>query len=142
MIPLSKILVLVLYASAMQRSFAEMEPGRNIHITPVITVRIFNELVEDKADVTIHCKSKDDDLGVHVVPFGKTYEFSFRENIWGSTLFFCGFNSKGRSVVFDVFESKRDYERILKYSIWRVRKDGVHGFQEKPTKEDLIFKWK
>ncbi|KAF4370894.1 hypothetical protein G4B88_012694 [Cannabis sativa] len=33
------------------------------------TVKIFNDL-DDNFDLTIHCKLKDDDLGIHVIPLG------------------------------------------------------------------------
>ncbi|KAJ6958667.1 hypothetical protein NC653_040347 [Populus alba x Populus x berolinensis] len=37
-------------------------------------------------DLTIHCKSKNNDLGQHVVPFGGEYTIDFCSNFWRSTL--------------------------------------------------------
>ncbi|KAK3221095.1 hypothetical protein Dsin_015065 [Dipteronia sinensis] len=42
-------------------------------------------------DLTLHCKSKDDDLGEHKLPNSGKYMFQFRPNYWGTTLFFCSF---------------------------------------------------
>ncbi|KAE8650839.1 hypothetical protein Csa_023860, partial [Cucumis sativus] len=39
--------------------------------------------------LSIHCKSKDDDLGLHYLDIGKQFTWSFRENLWSSTLFWC-----------------------------------------------------
>ncbi|KAL6292374.1 hypothetical protein ACE6H2_000516 [Prunus campanulata] len=33
--------------------------------------------------MTIHCKSKQDDLGSHLIPIKGKHEFSFRPNFWG-----------------------------------------------------------
>ncbi|KAF2619805.1 hypothetical protein F2Q68_00038298 [Brassica cretica] len=41
--------------------------------------------------LTVHCKSKDNDLGVHMVAANTDYHFTFQSNLWKSTLFFCSF---------------------------------------------------
>ncbi|KAM1145230.1 hypothetical protein ACFX2I_037190 [Malus domestica] len=42
-----------------------------------------------KADVELHCKSKKDDLGNHVIPPSGAYDFTFHDNLWDTTLFYC-----------------------------------------------------
>ena len=37
--------------------------------------------------LTVHCKSKNDDLGEHVLRTGENYSWNFKENFWRSTLF-------------------------------------------------------
>ncbi|PON63769.1 Self-incompatibility protein [Parasponia andersonii] len=54
------------------------------------SVKITNSLGPN-IDLTLHCKSKDDDLGDHVLPYNASFGFDFNRNIWGTTLFFCGF---------------------------------------------------
>ena len=50
-----------------------------------------------------HCKSKDDDLGKHVIqPWGK-YDWMFNENFWQTTLFWCYFSSKNGHTSGQVF---------------------------------------
>ncbi|KAF8016973.1 hypothetical protein BT93_H2234 [Corymbia citriodora subsp. variegata] len=44
--------------------------------------------------LTVHCKSKDDHLGVHYIR--ESWSFSFTPNPFGRTLFFCGFSWPSR----------------------------------------------
>ncbi|KAF5198523.1 hypothetical protein FRX31_011890 [Thalictrum thalictroides] len=39
--------------------------------------------------LTVHCKSKDDDLGEQNIDFNRAFEWSFQNNIFGRTLFWC-----------------------------------------------------
>lgn len=42
----------------------------------------------------VHCKSKDDDLGFHILKKGELYGWKFHVNFMKSTLYFCGFSQK------------------------------------------------
>uniref|UniRef100_A0A6N2KHR5 S-protein homolog n=1 Tax=Salix viminalis TaxID=40686 RepID=A0A6N2KHR5_SALVM len=53
-------------------------------------------------DLTIHCKSRNDDLGQHVVPFGGEYTIDFCPNFWGTTLFFCGMSD-----IYDIYGQEK-----------------------------------
>ncbi|KAL6194523.1 hypothetical protein ACLB2K_035605 [Fragaria x ananassa] len=54
-------------------------------------VNITNDLWSG-VDITVHCKSGDDDLGEHTLPHGVTYGFNFRPRTFpATTLFFCSF---------------------------------------------------
>lgn len=50
-----------------------------------------------------HCKSKDNDLGEHEIDLGAKYSFSFKENFWQSTRFWCNFSSKHGHASGEVF---------------------------------------
>lgn len=52
---------------------------------------IIDNYLQDRSELTLHCKSKDDDLGVQVVPFKGSFQFHFRVNFRMTTLFFCSF---------------------------------------------------
>jgi hypothetical protein len=63
-------------------------------LNPPVRVTIINNVVvpPNPTEITVHCKSKDDDLGFHTLKFGDRYSFSFNPNfIGGGTLFFCSF---------------------------------------------------
>uniref|UniRef100_A0A5B7BUF0 S-protein homolog n=1 Tax=Davidia involucrata TaxID=16924 RepID=A0A5B7BUF0_DAVIN len=55
------------------------------------------------SNVTIHCKSKDDDLGIHVLQTNQSFEWSFKNNIWGTTRFYCYLNCNLGNTSFDVY---------------------------------------
>jgi hypothetical protein len=52
-----------------------------------IYVEIQNGLYRD-LDLTVHCRSKNDDLGVHILKTNATYEFNFKPNFWGENTIF------------------------------------------------------
>ncbi|KAF4355342.1 hypothetical protein F8388_026612 [Cannabis sativa] len=65
-------------------------------------VEIRNNL-EGNVELKVHCKSKDDDLGIRVLNFNETFTFTFLRNFWQTTLFFCGFRWENEFHWFDVF---------------------------------------
>ncbi|KAF8012359.1 hypothetical protein BT93_I0492 [Corymbia citriodora subsp. variegata] len=73
--------------------------------------------------LTIHCKSKDDDLGIHEISSGNQWGFPFKPNIWGTTLFFCSFQWPGSFYHFDVYDDGRDHGRCS-YCVWNIKPTG------------------
>ncbi|XP_008458671.1 S-protein homolog 1-like [Cucumis melo] len=56
------------------------------------------------ASLEVHCKSKDDDLGVHVIQNeGERYSWGFKENWLQTTKFWCNFQSRLGHASFEVF---------------------------------------
>lgn len=84
-----------------------------------ISVKIINDL-ESNENLTIHCKSGDNDLGVQVLKPNVIYEFNFKTNVWGSTLFFCGFSWLNEFHWFDIFKAKRDDCNECPWSIFQA----------------------
>ena len=82
-------------------------------------VRIINEVGED-IDLNFHCKSKDDDLGPHVLTPHQYYEFNFRPNFFWTTLFFCRFWWGNESHWFDIYDVQRDGVHCTTYCWWQV----------------------
>lgn len=70
-------------------------------------------------DLTVHCRSDDDDLGVHDILYGGVYSFSFKPNIFGATHFYCSFSWQNAEKSFDIYKDERDYSRCEDCS-WRV----------------------
>ncbi|KAF4367261.1 hypothetical protein G4B88_026768 [Cannabis sativa] len=93
------------------------------------TVEIYNKL-DNGTLLTVHCKSKDDDLGSHDLSENQSFRWKFRINIYGTTLFYCRFTWKGGSKTFNIFDAKRDENRCPPTCIWRVRNDGVHAYHD------------
>jgi hypothetical protein len=115
-------------------------------------VRIFNGLGGD--DFNVHCKSKDDNLGYHVIHSNEYYEWKFHTNFFRSTLFFCHISWTGGELTDDFYKQKRDGRngrdrRCRFFCDCNVTKDGVQGYKELLSnlgdwvgrKPDLFFNW-
>ncbi|CAL0311320.1 unnamed protein product [Lupinus luteus] len=93
---------------------------------PRIHVYMTNRLPKGTL-LTLHCKSKDDDLGVHYLNYNEQYTFSFHYNIFrfqGYTLFFCGFTWNGKLHWFEVYNWKRDSSYGRENLRWVIEEDG------------------
>ena len=108
---------------------------------PPITVNITNVL-RSHDQLTIHCKSGDDDLGVHHLPPLSGYAFSFRPNFWGSTQFYCTFQWSGWSHYFDIYKDDRDRTKCNDtLCLWLVVEHGICMFNYKTKLYDICYTW-
>ncbi|KAL2330048.1 hypothetical protein Fmac_017629 [Flemingia macrophylla] len=85
-------------------------------------VKITNTL-EGGLDLTVHCKSKDDDIGVQYLHPNASFGFSFKPNFFGTTQFYCSFQWKNAFHWFDIYIENRDDKRCHE-CYWDVKKDG------------------
>ncbi|AEE77228.1 S-protein 21 [Arabidopsis thaliana] len=54
------------------------------------TITVKNELnPKNKNILKVHCKSKNNDIGVKYLKIGEVMSFSFKTNFWGTTEFWC-----------------------------------------------------
>ncbi|GAV70209.1 Self-incomp_S1 domain-containing protein, partial [Cephalotus follicularis] len=83
-------------------------------------VRVYSNVT---SNVTIHCKSKDDDLGEHVITRSNFYGWSFTVNLVETTLYFCGISTEKGSGVYDIYKAIRDANRCH-ICDWQVEEDG------------------
>lgn len=92
---------------------------------PKTTVEIINNLYTVKENMTLHCKSKDDDLGFHTIMHWDSYQFSFHPNIFLTTLYFCSFTWHKEPFLhyFDIYKETRD--GVGNFWSWRVYEDGA-----------------
>nr|DAD24551.1 TPA_asm: hypothetical protein HUJ06_026015 [Nelumbo nucifera] len=102
-----------------------LEPGKNLHV---------------------HCKSKDDDLGDHVIGYYQNYTWSFHDNLFSSTLFWCrmDWTRTGGSTVsgsFEIYHAKRDLYRCSSFCAWGIREDGLFVFNRDTGEWDYFFGW-
>ncbi|QCD85986.1 Plant self-incompatibility S1 [Vigna unguiculata] len=108
---------------------------------------IVNNLGGDNLPLTVHCKSKNDDLQAHVIDYKRSFRWHFRPNFWGTTLFFCHFSWSGGEGTYDIYKTKRDSRRCTRHCDWYVTQQGVEGYTEDdmflgPRRKDIVFKWK
>ncbi|CAL5184811.1 unnamed protein product [Lathyrus oleraceus] len=109
-----------------------------------VTVIIKNDIspYPKPTELTVHCKSKNDDLGFHNLAFGETYMFSFRPLVFpptANTLFFCSFTWPRNPYrhYLDIYDQAKDDCQTCN---WRISKTGGC----KSSKEDPEFcqNWK
>ncbi|OIT06269.1 hypothetical protein A4A49_61566 [Nicotiana attenuata] len=95
---------------------------------PKFLVSILNSLPNNDIPLTVHCQSKDNNLGYHNITIGQRYSWKFHENLKWSTLFFCHFWWYPKQTSFDVFNN--GYKCIKKGPVdtqdcyWEVKSDG------------------
>lgn len=88
-------------------------------------IRVKNELkANGDLSLTVHCKSKNHDIGVKVLAPHGSFEFSFKPNIWGTTLYYCSFSWRGQLKWFDVYRDKRDKNLDSKVQ-WSILPEGA-----------------
>ncbi|XP_008223961.1 PREDICTED: uncharacterized protein LOC103323728 [Prunus mume] len=100
-------------------------------------IRITNGLGPD-VDLSIHCKSADDDLGEHLIHYETVYGFDFRIKIFGGTQFFCSFQWPGQFHWFDIFIQDRDN---CENCAWLIKADGPRRFNSETRSYDDVYQW-
>ncbi|KAL3641870.1 hypothetical protein CASFOL_012685 [Castilleja foliolosa] len=76
-------------------------------------VNIYNNLPPIEPPLSVHCKSKDDDLGNHTLTRNQTWGFSFCLKLF-STLFWCDLYCDGLSLNMVAYDAKWDYNPCKK----------------------------
>ena len=111
-----------------------------VFIEKKVDLRITNDL-GNGLDLNLHCKSQDDDLGVHVLASHQFFEFSFRPNFWSSTLYFCRFWWRGESHWFDIYVQNRDVGRCSKKCWWMIDPTGPCLLNDKVKRYTYCENW-
>lgn len=96
-----------------------------ISFNPTVRVTIKDD-IPGPIKLTVHCKSKDDDLGFHTLQSGGIYRFSFKPILfprWVNTLFFCAFTWPGSPYrhYIDVYDQARN---TCQNCYWLISKNG------------------
>ena len=121
--------VLMFYASGLCEA-------QNPHTSVLITNNLGSNL-----DLVVHCKSKNDDLGAHLLHNGETYNFGFKPNIFGTTLFFCRFQWSPNDVHwFDIYDAGGGTSSECTTCVWSVIPAGPCRFMPS-TNTYVCFPW-
>lgn len=91
-------------------------------------------------ELTVHCKSKDDDLGQKGVAFQHSYQWHFKSNFAGTTRFYCYMWWQNVYGSFDVYRASRDDERCAT-CLWKITTFGAFSHNEETSGWDLIYVW-
>lgn len=88
------------------------------------TIVTINNTLVGNEDLKIHCKSKEDDLGVHVLKKHETFHWSFWISVFGNTQFFCSFQwGKSPLQYFDMYIENRDWLTCESCN-WYIKENG------------------
>uniref|UniRef100_A0A7N0USF3 S-protein homolog n=1 Tax=Kalanchoe fedtschenkoi TaxID=63787 RepID=A0A7N0USF3_KALFE len=74
-------------------------------------------------DLAIYCRDKKHDLGKQVVKFGESWEFRFKPDFWGTTLYHCTLQWDYEFKYFNIYVEVRDVPRCHRECWWHIRKD-------------------
>ncbi|KAJ4826901.1 hypothetical protein Tsubulata_006124 [Turnera subulata] len=141
------IFMLVLAMAAMVPATAFKFPWDKHRPEDYWTVYIINLMSHNK-ELLVHCKSKDDDLGVHTIINGGGYHFTFAPSQWppwGSTLFWCYLAPDDKShAAFDAFWDQKDLWDMtdLWSVVWIIQDDGVYIRNPNTHETKFMHPWK
>ncbi|KAF8394185.1 hypothetical protein HHK36_020392 [Tetracentron sinense] len=103
-------------------------------------VYVGNDLGEGLT-LNLHCKSKDDDLGAHVLSYGQNQTWGFRTNLFGTTLFWCNFQWGNVSDSHEVYNAQETEMRKRINTHWLSRQDGLYYYYHDAEEYELQYKW-
>jgi len=89
---------------------------------PHTTVIVKNNL-EEGADLFLHCRSADDDLGVQDLKPNASFSWSFGVNFFATTLFHCSFQWEYVTQKFVIYDAERDAD-YCQTCHWIAKEDG------------------
>ncbi|XP_004488956.1 S-protein homolog 2-like [Cicer arietinum] len=94
------------------------------------TVVVENDLAAPNK-LVMHCQSDDDDLGVSNLSSGEKTSWSFKPNIFGTTLFWCNFNWNNLVKSVDIYNAKHDdHGECITTCLRSVREYGFYYYNE------------
>ncbi|ESW26511.1 hypothetical protein PHAVU_003G125200 [Phaseolus vulgaris] len=105
-------------------------------------VSIKNSLGSGK-NMSLHCQSKDNDLGQQNIENGNEFGWDFSDNVFGSTLFFCDLGWQNvEHYHFDAYSFGRDRVRCDGAGCsWLVSAEGIYGFNGQTGFWEFMFQW-
>lgn len=103
----------------------------NCIFTRRFEVHVVN-MLPNSPPMTVHCKSRDDDLGEHTVVYWQDYNFHFCTKLI-FTLFWCRIKWQSKNIAFDVFSGKWFPNRCATgICYWAAKEDGIYFADELP----------
>ncbi|CAI0453446.1 unnamed protein product [Linum tenue] len=110
------------------------------------SVYIQNQMSSHQANtLLVHCRSKDDDLGIHYLKFNSSYKWKFTPIPW-TTLFWCYLAPSvgARHVSFEAYNQRMGDQGMGYPTDWIVREDGVYRrrlYLSARVRDVLVHRW-
>jgi len=104
-------------------------------------VSIKNRLGSGK-NMSLHCKSRDDDLGEQNIAEGKEFGWNFNVNFLQTTLFFCDLAwEKVPQYYIEAYNYARDHVRCDTGCSWLVASEGIYGLNGQTGLWEFMYNW-
>ncbi|KAG4149842.1 hypothetical protein ERO13_D05G357766v2 [Gossypium hirsutum] len=101
-----------------------------------------NELSKDQT-LLVHCKSKDDDLGIHNLTVGSEFTWKFRPRFFGGTLFWCYMAYDNLHASFKAFWDDQALYNVCDWGtcFWIAKDDGIYIRNIPKNRDDYYCNW-
>ncbi|CAA0817128.1 Plant self-incompatibility protein S1 family [Striga hermonthica] len=106
-----------------------------------ITVIVRNDINEGDSSISIHCYSSEDNIGTHNLSYGSAIRWKFKVNLWGTTKFWCDFNTKHGSGNYGVY-TRKVHGRCGDVCVWMIRAEGPCLLQTNDNNQLWCQPWK
>lgn len=89
--------------------------------------------------LSVHCKSKNDDLGIHNLTVNTEFTWQFRLNVFGTTLFWCDMAYDNFRATLNVFWDNPEFFNKCNdgVCVWIAEDDGIY-FRNYASKVDEL----
>ncbi|KAI3469944.1 hypothetical protein Pfo_026607 [Paulownia fortunei] len=117
--------------------------ARICFLTPKYIVHVVNNILPiSTSPLLVHCASGDNDIGNHTLYYEGDFTWSFCEQVFLRTLFFCHLSWGSKSISFDVFNSKLRKDCSTSMCYWEAQTDGIYFCNHYPP-QDLkkVYSW-
>lgn len=132
MVPLARLLVVLVATMALQEVDADFLEGLF-----EARVTIINKLPGGMT-LTVHCKSRDDDLGFHTLRPNQSWVFKFTQLMF-RTLFFCSMQWPGHFHYVDIYDGMRD----IGSQRWLIKPEGAcRAYSNYYARQPACREWK
>ncbi|KAK9724827.1 hypothetical protein RND81_05G101300 [Saponaria officinalis] len=93
-----------------------------------MNVQVINKIKDEGkgSKLYLHCKSRDDDLGMQQLLRGQHLQWHFGVNFWMTTLYFCHFYWREQNRSFVVFKAGDEDAWCDHWVFWEVRNNGFY----------------
>ncbi|KAK5813442.1 hypothetical protein PVK06_028892 [Gossypium arboreum] len=101
-----------------------------------------NGLSKDQT-LLVHCKSKDDDLGIHNLTIGSEFTWKFRPRFFGGTLFWCYMAYDNLHASFKAFWDNQAFYNWCDWGtcFWIAKDDGIYIKNIPKSRDDYYCNW-
>lgn len=129
------IIFLLFFLYVLTFGSCSLARGISIHLpgNRRVQVHVINRL-PDGIPMTLHCHSHDNDLGQSILEEDDEFNWSFRVNLWGTTLFYCDVQWDSDDSIwnhFNAYDADRDYRRCRSECWWMISQEQLlYGYNQ------------